>query len=416
VVKLVDTPASGAGDRKVVEVRVFSWAPNSDQTRESGFFRFRGVKTAPWISPSSALEKLYRLSLQRFVALKRGNFRMMIRGTHLKTSLLRGLSLTLLGLTLLSPTAYCADKVALTLYNGQHKEVGDELAKAFEAKTGIHVNVRKGSSNQLASQVVEEGARSPADVIYTEESPPLNKLGEQGLLAKIDAGTLEVLPKDYIGSQGDWMGVTARTRVVAFNPKLIAEKDLPKSVLDFARPEWQGKVGFVPTSGAFQEQAVAIIKLHGREAAEEWLTGLRAFGKVYSNNMVALKAVENGEIASVLVNNYYWFALKKEKTNLDSQLHYFTNGDAGGLITVSSAAALKSSKHPQEAQQLLAFMVSEEGQRVITNTSAEYPLRKGMESSRGLKPFSELQPPKVTPADLGNAQEALDLERDVGLN
>ena len=27
VVKLVDTPASGAGDRKVVEVRVFFWAP-----------------------------------------------------------------------------------------------------------------------------------------------------------------------------------------------------------------------------------------------------------------------------------------------------------------------------------------------------------------------------------------------------
>ena len=141
---------------------------------------------------------------------------MMIRDTRLKTSLLRGLTITLLGLTLLSPTAYSADKVELTLYNGQHKEVGDELAKAFEAKTGIHVNVRKGSSNQLASQVVEEGDRSPADVIYTEESPPLNKLGEQGLLAKIDASTLDVLPKDYVGSTGDWMGVTARTRVVAF--------------------------------------------------------------------------------------------------------------------------------------------------------------------------------------------------------
>ena len=49
VVKLVDTPASGAGDRKVVEVRVFSWAPISNsrfcleppKTRESGFLRFR---------------------------------------------------------------------------------------------------------------------------------------------------------------------------------------------------------------------------------------------------------------------------------------------------------------------------------------------------------------------------------------
>jgi len=340
---------------------------------------------------------------------------MMLRNTQLATWLVRGLSIAALGLTLTAPSTYAANPVSLTLYNGQHKEVGDNLAAAFEAKTGIHVNVRKGSSNQLASQIVEEGDRSPADVIYTEESPPLNNLGEQGFLAKIDASTLEVLPKEYVAANGTWMGVTARTRVVAFNPKLIKEEELPKSVLDFADPQWQGKVGFVPTSGAFQEQAVAIIKLHGRDAAEEWLTGLRAFGKTYTNNMVALKAVENGEVASVLVNNYYWFALEKEKGKLDSKLHYFTDGDAGGLITVSSAAALKSSKHPKEAQQLLAFMASEEGQRVITNTSAEYPMRKGMISDRGLKPFEELQPPKVTPADLGNAEEALELERDVGL-
>ncbi len=206
------------------------------------------------------------------------------------------------------PLTQAADPVSLTLYNGQHKEVGDAVAKAFEAKTGIHVNVRKGSSNQLASQVVEEGDRSPADVIYTEESPPLNKLGEQGVLAKADDTTLAVLPKDYVAADGTWIGVTARVRVVAFNPKLIDEKDLPKSVMEFSDPKWQGKVGFVPTSGAFQEQAVAIIKVHGMEAAEEWLTGLRAFGKTYSNNMVALKAVENGEVATVLVNNYYWFA------------------------------------------------------------------------------------------------------------
>jgi iron(III) transport system substrate-binding protein len=331
-------------------------------------------------------------------------------------TLRRALTFTLLGLTLATPLTQAADKVELTLYNGQHKEVGDALAKAFEAKTGIHVNVRKGSSNQLASQVVEEGNRSPADVIYTEESPPLNKLGEQGLLAKIDDATLNVLPKDYVANNGTWMGVTARVRVVAYNPKLTDEKDLPKTVLDFAQPQWQGKVGFVPTSGAFQEQAVAIIKLHGQEAAEEWLTGLRAFGKVYSNNMVALKAVENGEVATVLVNNYYWFALQREKGQLDSKLHYFTGGDAGGLVTVSSAAALKSSQHPKEAQQLLAYMASEEGQRVITQTSAEYPLHKGMTSDRGLKPFNELEPPKVTPADLGNAEEALELEREVGLN
>ena len=330
-------------------------------------------------------------------------------------SLLRTLGACVM-LAFAAPLALAADKVELTLYNGQHKEIGEAIAKAYEAKTGIHVNVRKGSSNQLASQVMEEGERSPADVIYTEESPPLNNLGEKGFLAKIDDTTLAMLPKDYVAKGGSWMGVTARVRVVAYNPKLINEKDLPDSVLEFAEPQWQGKVGFVPTSGAFQEQAVAIIKLHGRDAAEEWLTGLRAFGKTYTNNMVALKAVENGEVATVLVNNYYWFALQREKGQLDSKLHYFTNGDAGGLITISSAAALKSSKHPKEAQALLAYMASEEGQRVITQTTAEYPLHKGMVSDRGLKPFDELQAPNITPADIGNAEDALDLERDVGLN
>ncbi|WNC09462.1 extracellular solute-binding protein [Pseudomonas coleopterorum] len=331
-------------------------------------------------------------------------------------SLLRALAACLLSTALAVPLAQAADKVELTLYNGQHKEIGEAVAKAYEAKTGIHVNVRKGSSNQLASQVMEEGERSPADLIYTEESPPLNNLGEKGFLAKTDDSTLNMLPPEYVAKDGSWIGLTARVRVVAYNPKLIDEKDLPETVLEFAEPQWQGKVGFVPTSGAFQEQAVAIIKLHGREAAEEWLTGLRAFGKTYTNNMVALKAVENGEIATVLVNNYYWFALQREKGQLDSKLHYFSNGDAGGLITISSAAVLKSSKHPREAQALLAYMASEEGQRVITQTTAEYPLHKGMVSDRGLKPFDELQAPAITPADIGNAEDALDMERDVGLN
>jgi len=216
--------------------------------------------------------------------------------------LMRTLAAAVLSLVIGAPAAMADAPVTLTMYNGQHKEIGEAIAKAYEAKTGIHINIRKGSSNQLASQIIEEGERSPADIIYTEESPPLNNLGELGLLAKIDDATLNMLPKEYVAANGTWMGVTARTRVVVYNPKKIDEKDLPTTVMDFANPEWDGRVGFVPTSGAFQEQAVAILKMHGREATEEWLTGLKAFGKTYTNNMVALKAVEKGEVGAVLVN------------------------------------------------------------------------------------------------------------------
>ncbi len=42
MVKLVDTPASGAGDRKVVEVRVFFWAPIQKNRANGSVFCFSG--------------------------------------------------------------------------------------------------------------------------------------------------------------------------------------------------------------------------------------------------------------------------------------------------------------------------------------------------------------------------------------
>lgn len=309
-----------------------------------------------------------------------------------------------------------ADPVTLTLYNGQHAATGIAIAKAFTDKTGIPVKIRKGGDGQLASQITEEGARSPADIIYTEESPPLVRLSGAGLLAPIDPQTLAQVEAQNAGARGDWVGITARARVLAYNPEKIAEKDLPKSLMDLSDGQWSGRFGFVPTSGAFLEQVSAVIKLKGQDTAEEWLTGLKAFGSIYTNNVTAMKAVENGEVDMALINNYYWFTLKKEKGELKSRLHYFGNQDPGALVTVSGAAVLKSSQHPKEAQQFLAFMLSEEGQKAILSQSAEYPLRKGLQADPQLKPFAELNPPKLTPADMGEANDALDLERDVGLN
>ena len=42
------------------------------------------------------------------------------------------------------------------------------------------------------------------------------------------------------------------------------------------------KIGYVPTSGAFLEQVVAITKLKGKDVALKWLKGLKENGKLYA--------------------------------------------------------------------------------------------------------------------------------------
>src|ERR1700743_415103 len=100
-------------------------------------------------------------------------------------------ALSLAALTTVPSAAHAA---SITLYNAQHEQVVNLLAKDFEKQSGISVKVRNGEGPALAAQIVAEGAVSPADVYFTENSPELMLLEEKGLLAKVDEATLGAVP------------------------------------------------------------------------------------------------------------------------------------------------------------------------------------------------------------------------------
>ncbi|HEX2519006.1 MAG TPA: extracellular solute-binding protein, partial [Castellaniella sp.] len=232
------------------------------------------------------------------------------RRTFLRNGLILGAG-ALVGAPALR-SAHAASAQSLVLYNGQHAKTTLALVDAFTKATGIRVEIRKGSSTQLANQIIEEGARSPADVFYAEESPPVSALAEKGLLTQLPADTLKQVMPGYTARDGSWTGVSARCRVTVFNRDMAKESELPASIMDMATQAWKGRVGFVPTSGSFQEQIIAIKLLKGRDAALNWLKGLKEYGQIYNGNMAAMRAVERGEVATALVNNYYWFIVANE--------------------------------------------------------------------------------------------------------
>jgi len=332
---------------------------------------------------------------------------------------LMGSALALGGAALLGAPRVARASTAseLTLYNGQHRQTTDAVVAAFTEATGIDVLVRNGTSPQIANQILAEGELSPADLFYSEGSPPVAALANRGLLAPIAADTLKQVPGLYVAESGQWIGVSARCRVVAYNRDLIGESELPASLLDFARPEWADRVAYAPTSDAFQEQIVTLLRMKGREATLAWLRGMKKVGRAFNNNIGAMQAVERGEIPTALINNYYWFTVAKEvgADRMRSALHYIRNQDPGALVTVSAAAMLKTARNPEAAQKFLAFLVSAKGQQAVVDAMAEYPLRAGIVSPFALEPWDKLDPPPVTPADIGDAAEAIPLAREAGL-
>jgi len=313
---------------------------------------------------------------------------------------------------------------SITLYNGQHEQTTDGLVSAFEQKTGITVNVRNDDEDTLANLIALQGSHSPADVIYTENSPALEFLQDKGLLSPVDAGTLSRVPARYSSPQGDWVGVSARVSVIIYNPSLIARGQLPTSVLQLADPRYQGKLAFAAGETDFQPIVTSVIKTYGQAAALRWLDGIKAnaAGHIVPDNETIADEVNRGQVAFGVINQYYWYRLKAEigASGMHSQLAYFAPHDPGYVLDVSGAAVLKSSKHQAAAQEFLAFLVSEQGQDIIARAagneqSYEYPLAAGVTTSAPETPFNQLQPNPITIADLGDGSTAIDLLRQAGL-
>jgi iron(III) transport system substrate-binding protein len=305
----------------------------------------------------------------------------------------------------------------LTIYNGQHEQTTAALVKAFERKTGIKTAVRSDDEATLANQIVQEGSNSPADVFYTENTPPLEALREHGLLAAAAPAALSSIPARYNSAQGVWVGVSGRVSALVYNTSQLKPSQLPSSILELADPRYKGKLAFAPSETDFQPLVTSIVKFKGKPAAEAWLKGLKSNGRQLPDNESITAEVNSGQIALGPINHYYWYRLRRaEGGHMSSALHYYAPRDPGYLVNVSGAAVLKSSHHQAAAQRFLEFLVSREGQGVLTHSdSYEYPLRPGVAAPAGLRPFSELQPASLTPAELGDGSEALALEQKAGL-
>jgi iron(III) transport system substrate-binding protein len=308
----------------------------------------------------------------------------------------------------------------LVLYNGQHEQTTDSLVAGFEKATGINVEVRNDDEDTLTDELVTEGSHSPADVIYTENSLPLQYLQEKGLLAPIDPSTLVHTPSKYNSSQGEWLGVSARVSVLIYNPKLISVGQLPTHVSQLADPKYKGKLAFAAGETDFQPVVTSYARTYGQAATLKWLEGIKANAgsHIYPDNETIADEVNRGAAAFGLINQYYWYRMVAElgASGVPSRIVHLAPRDPGYVLDISGAAILKSSKHKAAAEKFLAFIVSKQGQEIIAHSiSYEYPIDDGVTTAAPETPFDQLQPNPITIHQLGDGQLAISLLRKAGL-
>lgn len=310
-----------------------------------------------------------------------------------------------------------AADVTLTLYNAQSEAIAKLVTDAFTQETGIKVAIRSGKDFDLANQIVQEGAASPADLFITENSPAMQVVAVKGLFAPVEKATLAQIPARFSPTTGAWVGYAARATVLVYSPKLLPASALPASIMDLSGPTWKDKVGVAAAGADFQAIVSAVLAIKGADATAAWLKGLKTNAKIYSGNGAVMKAVNGGEIPAGVIYHYYWYQDRAESgaNSKDTELYFFPNKDPGGFVSVSGAGTLASSKRPQEAQAFLRYLTGKSGQTLLAESKAlEYTLNPAVPVNPKLKPLSELSIPDVDIATL-NGPQVIDLMRQAGL-
>lgn len=309
----------------------------------------------------------------------------------------------------------------IVVYSGRSKSLVAPILRQFEEKTGIQVEVKYGKTPELALTLREEGARSPADVFWSQDAGALGAVQKAGLLSELPADIVASVPGAFRHSGGKWVAVSGRARVLAYSSERVKPETLPKSVFDLTDARFKAKIGWAPSNASFQSFVTAMRKVHGEEKTKQWLLAMKAnTPHAFASNAPIIQAIASGEIDYGLPNHYYLLGFKKaEGVSVPVEQTFFSAGDIGNLVNVAGVGILAGEgKQRGSAEAFVRFLLSPVVQQYFSSDTLEYPvITNELIPNANLVPPDELKKiaPPVTLDDLDDLEGTLALLRSVGL-
>src|SRR6266849_139761 len=250
----------------------------------------------------------------------------------------------------------------LSMYTSAQADDIGAVAKAFEQKYGVRVNMWRAGSEKVLQRAVTEarGGRFTVDVIETN-GPEMEMLHREQLAQRVKSPHLADLIPAAIRPHGEWVGTRLNVFALAYNTRLVKQQDLPKTYEDLAHPRWKGKLGIEADDADW---------LAGVFAQIGETRGVRIFREIVATNGISVRRghtlltqlVVSGEVPLALtVYNYKAEQLKAQ----GAPIEWFSIGSA--VARPNGVAVARKAPHPHAAVLFYDFELSPEGQQIIAN-------------------------------------------------
>ncbi len=307
----------------------------------------------------------------------------------------------------------CASKdiQEVVIYVAHDEMYSRPVLDEFTKKTGIAVrasyDTEASKTTGLANRLAAEQTRPRADVFWNNEVAQTIVLANKGVLQPYRSPAADAIPAGFKDTNGAWTGFAARARVIIYNTNLVTEP--PKSIRDFTKPEWKGKLAIAkPLFGTTATHVAALFALWGEEEAKQFLRNLLANDvAILSGNAAVRDMVASGEYAAGLTDTDDANGGVEDGKPVKWIFPDQEEGGIGTLVLPNTVALVNGAPHTDAGKKLIDYLLSAEVEAALARArSVQIPLNPAASAPANVPNLSSIRAMQVNFNDVGAKMEA----------
>jgi ABC-type Fe3+ transport system substrate-binding protein len=271
---------------------------------------------------------------------------------------------------------------ALSIYGGGPARLYEGWVKEYEARfPGVKVTVTGGYAGGLAPAIDKQIAEGnlAVDFVTFQAVQEFIRWKREGVLLPFKMEGFEALDPRFRDADGAYTPINVFAIAPAFNTKLVAREDAPRSALDFLKPMFRGKLitAYPNDDDATLFAFHTIVRKYGWRYMDDYMA---TEPKFIQGHLGVVRSVASGEsLATFDMMLHHTMVEKSEGKPIDV---IFPESDAIP-IWGQLGAIFKDAPHPNAAKLYLQWYMGKEQQQRIGTWSA----RNDVPPPFGLKPI-----------------------------
>ena len=297
-------------------------------------------------------------------------------------------------------TISCNDNSnVVVVYTSVDQIFSEPILKGFEKETGITVKVvydtEETKSTGVLNRLIAEKDNPQCDVFWSGDPVRTIVLKNKDITSPYQSPTANDIAPVFKDPEHNWIGFSARARVLIYNKTLLDTVDVPQSIFDLTNELYKGQVAIAnPLFGTTTFHISALFIAIGDEKAKQFLADLKSNEVVIaSSNGDVKKRVMQGEVSCGLTDTDDAYEAIKEDANIG--IVFLDQQGIGSLIMPNTVNLIKNSHHSEKGKQLIDYLLSKETEAKLAKSCAQMPLHKGVETPKDVPSLDNIIPMKI---------------------